>query len=130
MGTYLQIFSNQITADSFFLIPHICKILNFYRLLIVYPILGYFLGHVYPSSPTFGLPCPTTVFTFGLLLLNGKKCPLAILIIPFTWSIIGFMAAFQFGIVEDTGLLVAGLSAASLLIYRNRMLSKKEASIL
>lgn len=98
--------------------------------LIVYPILGYFLGHGYPSSPTFGLPCPTTIFTFGVLLLNEKKCPLAVLIIPFLWSIIGFMAAFQFGIVEDTGLLVAGLSTTSLLTYRNRMLSKKEASIL
>lgn len=96
--------------------------------LIVYPILGCFFGHVYPSSPTFGLPCPTTIFTFGLLLLNEKKCPLAVLIIPFLWSIIGFMAAFQFGIVEDTGLLVAGLSASSLLIYRNRMLPKNPST--
>src|SRR6478672_11384581 len=31
--------------------------------LIVYPVIGYFNGHVYPYSPTFGLPCPTTVFT-------------------------------------------------------------------
>ncbi|HXV99120.1 MAG TPA: DUF6064 family protein, partial [Anaerolineae bacterium] len=36
--------------------------------LLIYPILGYFLGHTYPQSPTFGLPCPTTIFTFGLLL--------------------------------------------------------------
>ena len=93
--------------------------------LIVYPILGYFFGHVYPSSPTFGLPCPTTIFTFGLLLLNEKKCPLAILIIPFLWSIIGFMAAFQFSIVEDTGLVVAGLITTSLLIYRNRILTQQ-----
>ncbi len=86
--------------------------------LIIYPVLGYFFGHVYPSSPTFSLPCPTTIFTFGLLLLNIKKRPISLLIIPFIWSIIGFMAALQFGIFEDTGLLVAGIVTFSLLIFR------------
>ena len=92
--------------------------------LIIYPILGYFFNHVYPSSPTFGLPCPTTIFTFGLLLFNIKKCPILILIIPCMWSIIGFMAAFQFGILEDTGLIVASLMTTVLLIYRNKILHK------
>lgn len=94
--------------------------------LIIYPASGYFLGHVYPSSPTFGLPCPTTIFTFGLLLLTSKKCPIAILVIPFVWSIIGFMAAIQFGILEDTGLIAASLIAMSLLIYRNRIFASKK----
>lgn len=92
--------------------------------LIIYPLLGYFFGHYYPSNPTFGLPCPTTIFTFGFLLLNVKNCPLEILIIPFIWSVIGFMAAFQFGILEDTGLIVAGLFTVYLLLYRNRKLKK------
>ena len=92
--------------------------------LIIYPILGYFFDHIYPSKPTFGLPCPTTIFTFGFLLLNVKKCPLTILIIPFIWSVIGFMAAFQFGILEDTSLFAAGLITISLLLYRNRKLKK------
>jgi hypothetical protein len=93
--------------------------------LILYPIVGYFFGHIYPSSPTFGLPCPTTIFTFGVLLLNTKKCSITILIIPFIWSVIGFMAAFQFGILEDTGLIVASIIAVSLLIYRNKILMNK-----
>jgi len=93
--------------------------------LIVYPLLGYSLGHVYPYSPTFGLPCPTTIFTFGLLLLSENKCPIIILIIPFLWSIVGFTAAFNFGIIEDTGLLVSGLITFVMLLMRNRMLSKK-----
>ena len=33
----------------------------------LYPGLGYALGHRYPASPTFGLPCPTTILTLGLL---------------------------------------------------------------
>jgi hypothetical protein len=82
--------------------------------------LGYFLEHVYPQSPTFGLPCPTTIFTFGLLLLTDKNVPIAVLMIPFVWSLIGFTAAFSFGIWEDTGLLVAGLVGTALLVIRNR----------
>jgi len=88
--------------------------------LIVYPVLGYTLGHRYPSSPTFGLPCPTTIFTFGLLLLNYKNSPVAIIIIPFIWSVIGFSAAFNFGIVEDTGLIISGLLTVSMLLFRNK----------
>ncbi len=88
--------------------------------LAVYPILGYFMGHYYPSAPTFGLPCPTAIFTFGLFLMSDKKFPLAILIIPFAWSIIGFSAAFNFGILEDLGLLFAGLIACTMLVIRNR----------
>jgi Family of unknown function (DUF6064) len=98
--------------------------------LIIYPILGYFFGHIYPSTPTFGLPCPTTIFTFGFLLLNVKKCPPTILIIPFIWSVIGFMAAFQFGILEDTGLFAASLITTFLLIYRNKQLTENTAEVL
>lgn len=90
--------------------------------LIVYPILGYFIGHEYPFAPTFGLPCPTTIFTFGMLLLSNKKFPAIILIIPFIWSVIGFMAAINFGILEDTGLLIAGLLTVLMLLIRNRKL--------
>ena len=35
--------------------------------LIVYPAWSSFSGHGYPTLPTFGLPCPTTLFTIGLL---------------------------------------------------------------
>lgn len=88
--------------------------------IIIYPVLGYFLGHVYPSSPTFGLPCPTTILTFGVLLHTDKKFPVAILIIPFLWSIIGFAAAFNFGIWEDTGLIISGLLSITLLLTKSR----------
>jgi hypothetical protein len=88
--------------------------------LIVYPVLGYLFGHIYPSAPNFGLPCPTTIFTFGLFLLNRKKCPMALLIIPLAWSLLGFMAAFKFGIWEDTGLIVASLVTVLLWMHRNK----------
>jgi len=88
--------------------------------MIIYPVIGYFTGHVYPSSPTFGLPCPTTIYTFGLLLWMDNKCPLNILVIPFLWSILGFSAAVSLGVYEDIGLLVAGLLTISMILIRNR----------
>lgn len=88
--------------------------------LVIYPILGFIDGHEYPYSPTFGLPCPTTIFTFGLLMWTPSKVPWTILVIPFLWSIIGFFAAVSLGIIEDIGLLVAGVTAILALSWQNR----------
>lgn len=88
--------------------------------LIIYPVLGHNLGHAYPYSPTFGLPCPTTIFTLGILLFANKKMPMHLLIIPLLWSIVGFTAAFTLTIYEDIGLLVAGVTTFVLLIISNR----------
>lgn len=88
--------------------------------LIAYPILGYFQGHVYPQSPTFGLPCPTTIFTFAVLLWADRKVPVYVLVIPCLWSLIGSTAAVSLGILEDIGLFVAGVCATTLVVMRNR----------
>ncbi len=88
--------------------------------LVLYPLIGYWLGHRYPQSPTFGAPCPTTIFTFGILLWAGPALPRYLLIIPALWSIVGFSAAFNFGIREDIGLLIAGISGTLLLAVRKR----------
>jgi hypothetical protein len=89
--------------------------------LLIYPVLGYFLGHVYPHSPTFGAPCPTTIFTFGLLLWTDKRLPKYLLIIPLLWSIIGFFATINWGVLEDIMLLIAGLTATAMIWYRDRV---------
>jgi hypothetical protein len=77
--------------------------------LIIYPLLGYFEGHAYPYSPTFGLPCPTTIFTLAIFLLSEKRMPWHIIFIPLLWTVIGFSAAFTLGIYEDTALIISGL---------------------
>ncbi len=91
--------------------------------LIIYTILGQFLGHQYPSSPTFGLPCPTTIFTFGILLFVNKKISVIVLIIPLIWSIIGFGAALNLSIYEDFGLLVVGILGFILLLIQNKKIA-------
>lgn len=88
--------------------------------LVIYPGLGYFFGHVYPKNPTFGLPCPTTIFTFGLLLWTDKHVPKYVLAIPLIWSIIGFGAALSLGVKEDYGLLIAGVLGSILIVIRDR----------
>lgn len=93
--------------------------------LIIYPIIGHLLGHQYPYSPTFGLPCPTTIFTFGVLLFVSKKIPFLVLIIPFLWSIIGFSAALNLSIYEDFGLLLAGILGFILLLMQNKKYLKR-----
>ena len=107
-------------------VAHLGSILILYALLI-YPLLGYLLGHRYPESPTFGLPCPTTIFTFGLLLWTDRKVPYYVLIIPVLWAVVGFSAALSLGVLEDIGLLVAAVVAVGALRVRNRSRPEKAA---
>jgi hypothetical protein len=89
--------------------------------LALYPLLGIAFGHGYPSNPAFGLaPCPTTIFTLGLLLWTERAVPKAVLVIPALWALVGFTAALQLGVYEDTGLLVAALVSVGMLLYRDR----------
>lgn len=73
----------------------------------VYPAIGWALGHRYPATPTFGLPCPTTIVTLGLLLWTVDRPPWTVMVIPWIWAVIGSTAAFQLGVWEDLGLVVA-----------------------
>jgi hypothetical protein len=88
--------------------------------LLVYPMLGALAGHGFPVGPTFGLPCPTTIVTFGLLLWAAGRVPWWLVVIPALWSLVGGSAAFQFGIPEDYGLVVAGVVGTVMIVARNR----------
>jgi hypothetical protein len=93
--------------------------------LIAYPILGHQLNHIYPASPTFGVPCPTTIFTFGVLLFSNKIIPVFLLIIPHLWSLIGFTAAIHLSMYEDIGLLISGLTSFALILFNNKNFVKQ-----
>ncbi len=95
--------------------------------LLIYPVLNFVLGHPYPYAPSFGLPCPTTIFTFGMLLFASKKISIGLLIIPVVWSIIGLSAAINLSIYEDFGLLIAGVLGFILIIVSNKKFKKTEA---
>lgn len=96
--------------------------------LVLYPVLGALAGHPYPDGPTFGLPCPTTIATFGALLWATRRVPVWLLVIPALWALIGTSAAVRFGILEDYGLLVAGVVGTLMILARNRRLREPEAA--
>lgn len=77
--------------------------------LVAYPLVSAMLGRGFPEIPTFGLPCPTTIFTLGMLAFLAPPFPRYVFAVPIAWSFIGAQAALLLGVYEDLGLLVAGL---------------------
>lgn len=81
--------------------------------LAVYPALGHMLGHRYPFSPTFGAPCPTTLYTIGMLLWM-RPIRISLLGIPMLWALIATTAAFKLGVLEDIALIIAAVITLAL----------------
>ena len=73
--------------------------------LVAYPLAAVLSGHVYPALPTFGLPCPTTLFTIGVLSLLQRPHPWGVLLAPIAWSLVGAQAAFRFAMWPDLALI-------------------------
>jgi hypothetical protein len=87
--------------------------------VVIYPILGAFLGHGWPEAPLLGMaPCPTTIATFGLFLLAAPHVRRRLLVVPLVWALLAPPAAMGRGVYEDLGLLIAGLAAAAILMRR------------
>jgi len=86
--------------------------------LLVYPVWSWLAGHNYPAMPTFGLPCPTTIFTIGLLAFLKAPAPRAPYIVPVLWSAIGGQAAFLLDVPQDLGLAAAGVVGVLMLMRR------------
>ncbi len=76
--------------------------------LIGYPALGWLFGHAYPAVPVFGIaPCPTTIFTIGILILGTWKVARWLLVIPALWALVGGSAAVLLNVPQDFGLIAA-----------------------
>ena len=86
--------------------------------LAFYPLAGYLLGQRYPEFPTFGLPCPTTIFSIGLFTFAIGLVPKSVLVVPVLWTFIGSYAAFRLGVLEDLALLPAGAVGAWLILRK------------
>jgi hypothetical protein len=67
--------------------------------------------------PTFGLPCPTTIFTAGMLMLATPRS-WRLSTVPVVWSAIGGSATFLLGVHADVALPIAGMALAMFSLRR------------
>jgi len=86
---------------------------------LLYPLLAQMEGHVFPRGPTFGVPCPTTLLTVGLL-LTVTPVPVILAVVPILWCVIGGSAAFVLGVRTDLMLAVAGMALTISLLFPMR----------
>lgn len=87
---------------------------------LIYPLTGLLLGEKYPYMPVFAVPCPTDIITLGWLILIPVKNAWAIAIIPFLWAVIGGSAAIYLGVIQDAGLVAAGILAGLCLTLHSK----------
>lgn len=83
--------------------------------LLAYPLLNALSGHRYPGTATFGLPCPTTLFTIGMLTSLEAPYPRSVLVVPMLWCLVGVQAAFLLDMPADLALAPAALTALVLM---------------
>ena len=67
--------------------------------------------------PAFGVPCPTTIFTAGVLMLATPRS-WRLSIIPVMWSVIGGSAANLLAVRADYALPIAGIALAVFSLQR------------
>ena len=78
---------------------------------LVYPAINAAQHLSVSRIPTFGVPCPTTIFTAGLLMLASPRSWL-LSTIPIIWCFVAGSAAFLLGVPADYALPIAGVALA------------------
>ena len=92
---------------------------------LVYPLLVMASAHEYPRAPLFAVPCPTTLFTCGVLLTAVPRVPVAASVVPVAWTAIAGSAAILLDIIPDAMLFIAGASVAMTAIAQRRGASNR-----
>ncbi len=95
--------------------------LNAYA-MVAYPVIGLLDGEPLHRLALVGVaPCPTTLFTFGMLLLAEQRVPMHLLVLPVLWSLIAGAAGWLIHIPQDLALPVAALLTVVLLARRGQV---------
>ncbi len=87
--------------------------------MLIYPVIGVWAGHMWPAMPMFGVaPCPTTIFSIGVLLLAPWAVARWLLVIPLLWTVVGGSAAVLLAVPQDHGLVVAAVVVLAVALGR------------
>jgi hypothetical protein len=78
---------------------------------LVYPAINALQHASVSRIPTFGVPCPTTIFTAGMLMLATPRS-WRLSVVPVMWSLIGGSAALLLAVRADYALPIAGIALA------------------
>jgi hypothetical protein len=90
--------------------------------LIAYPTIGMLGGHALSTLPVFGYaPCPTAIFALGLLLWARPPVPTYLLPFLLAWCFGAAPVDLSRGVVADVALVVAGLTTALIILWRDRV---------
>ncbi len=93
--------------------------------MAAYPLIAWLAGHGWPRAPMFGVaPCPTAIFTIGMLLLVDGRTPLHLVAIPVLGSLYCGTAAWLLNLHEDLALALAGVGGLGLILWKNRQSAK------
>lgn len=85
---------------------------------LAYPAINAVEHHNLSRIPLFGVPCPTTILTAGLLILATPHS-WRFAIIPVIWSVIGGSAAPLLGIHADYALPFGGIALGICLLQKS-----------
>lgn len=76
---------------------------------LLYPVINAVQHFNILRIPAFGVPCPTMIFTAGVLMLATSRS-WRLSVVPVIWSLIGGSAAFLLGVHADYALPLAGIA--------------------
>ncbi len=92
--------------------------------LVIYPMIGSWLGHPFPRGPLFGsAPCPTVIFTFSAFLFSENRVKSYLLYFPMLWALMSLYPIIGMGVYADIGEIVAAIVAFALILKKNKSMS-------
>jgi hypothetical protein len=89
--------------------------------LLIYPVISYLIESQAERIISPGLPCPTTILTFGFFMLAAPKFPKYLLILPALWALIGISAVINLGVYQDLMMQVAAIATISIYFSEKRV---------